>query len=341
MAKKKKEEGQVIGTKFNREEFLKALQLTKPGLGNNGDKNNFSFTGNKLVTNNDLISISVPMKTDFILSVPSKELLEIISSMSDIDLFLHIENDRLNLSCGKTKAAIRTFSFFQEEIVLLKEFLPIPKDFLIGLDLCRFSASKDLSFDILGTINIDNKTITSSDNFRISQFTLEKNTKLNINIPTKNITDLIKLPITSFRVENSWIQLKTDNNIIFSIRLIEGDYPKVDNFLKIENGRNINFPKELKNSVAISFILSEGEQDIDKRITIEVKKNKIVCIGQNEIGKIITEVDFESDKEFTFDVNPIFFMQILDTITSVTIGENKALFESENFKHIMCLPINE
>ena len=90
-------------------------------------------------------------------------------------------------------------------------------------------------------------------------------------------------------------------------------------------------------SVDTVSILAEGEYDIDKKIHIEIDKKKMKCKGIKDIGEIEVELSMEFDKKIQFAVNPIFLKDILNKSRKVKIGNDRILFDTGNFKHLIGL----
>ncbi|MBU0659837.1 MAG: hypothetical protein KKF15_13865 [Alphaproteobacteria bacterium] len=150
--------------------------------------------------------------------------------------------------------------------------------------------------------------------------------------------ELIKFDVKKFHVGDSWVYFSTDDGVVFCSRVVKEDYYDVDEYFKFD-GTRLRLPKALKDSVDTVHILAEGDFDIDKRIDVKIGDGKISCRGERSIGWIESELDIKFSKEeaIEFAINPIFFSQILDKSTTMTIGEDRALFLSGSFKHLISL----
>ena len=61
--------------------------------------------------------------------------------------------------------------------------------------------------------------------------------------------------------------------------------------------------------------------------------------GEKDIGWVENFILFESkrEKEIKFNINPIFFLDILSKTDEMKVGEDCALFKIKNFQHLMAL----
>jgi hypothetical protein len=83
--------------------------------------------------------------------------------------------------------------------------------------------------------------------------------------------------------------------------------------------------------------MSDKENPYDSFVTVFTEENQLKVNAENERGWSSYIVgDF--DKDIKFKVNPAFLYEIMDKVGTITLGTNKALFETDNFKHVMALP---
>ena len=326
------------------QEILKNLQ---PGISQRKyieQAAHYIFTGKRICTYNDKISISYPFPSGFRCSVSSKEFYEVVSKLSVEEINLDFINNELCLSSTKVKSG---FTSLQEgeifnllDSVLVKgNWLPLPKDFVKGISLCLFSTSRDFTQKFLSSICVRGNTVESSDDLRISSYCMEDTISKPFLLPFNSAKELVSYDISDYSIEDSWVHFKLSSGGIFTSRVILEEYPETKQFLDVE-GISLELPHNLLNCIEIVSTLSEGDYDLDKKIEVVLEENHILCKGSNSSGWIEKKIPFSYNGEkVSFFINPLFFKQILEKTTKMTLDEGKALFSSGSFLHVMALQI--
>lgn len=335
--------------KINRNELLQALAKVKPGLSSKGiieQANHFIFTKEGIATYNDFICINFPFKTDLQCSIKADEFYKLLQSMQDEMILIACDKDmKVKINGKATRAGLSAIkegtiaeSIDQLNLVSIKTWKALPENFIEGVKLCMFSISKDVTSGALSSLCVNDGKIVSSDNLRISQFDIDE-FKGKALIPLQAVIELVKYEVKKYHIADSWIHFKTDDDLIFSARLMKGDFPDVSELLNLK-GNKIAFPKELKEALKLIKVVVEDSMDVvDQKISIAISKNKITCRGEGNIGWAEQDIDCEyKGKDIHFLMNPIFLMDILSRTQEMIIGDGKALFVVDQFKHIMVLP---
>jgi hypothetical protein len=158
-------------------------------------------------------------------------------------------------------------------------------------------------------------------------------------LPIGSVVELVKIPVIRYLIKDNWGHFKTKDGIIFSSRIFLDKFYDVEEYLDVE-GPEIIFPEKTKDLINGVSVLAEGEFELDKRIKVTVDKGKIKCKGEKDKGWIEKSQTFSyKGKKLEFDINPVFFSQVIDKSSHIIIGENFALFKTDNFKHVMALPV--
>lgn len=339
-----------------RTELLKALDALRPGLGKKGiveQMNHFGFTGEEIVTYNDFISIIYPFKTDFECSVPADELYKIIDNLSSDDLKMELKDEKLMLKAGKSKASIRIQD--GEHILQgikdsgfhdIKKWKGVPDDFKEGLNLCLFSVSKDMTDLRLTAIFVDHEALMSVDQLRCSRYIFRENKKGideiagNFFIPGSSVQELLKFDgIQEFAKNDRWVFFKNKDGVIFASKLLDfDDYPDVDELLDFE-GIKLDLPEKVKEAIGLALVMADGETEAERLIDVEIDAKSIRCKGENEIGWVSHEldVDFDIDRTIGFEINPGFFLTILNHTRNMIYIDGRAKFETPDFAHAVCI----
>ena len=335
--------------RINRRELLYILGILRPALARReslGQRMEFIFTGREVATYNDRICISYPFKTDFSCSVPAEQLYKILSSIKQRGLELSYKEGVVEVASRSTRVKLITTSGAPDVVKTLElgmledRWKELPKDFLEGIFLCMFSASRDVSQQFLSCVGVKQNVIVSSDDLRISYFEMERGMSEEFLLPVASVAELVKLEVDRYYLGDSWVYFCTPEGVVFCSRIVEGGFPDYLHYFDFE-GSELHLPEALSDSVGIVSILAEGDFDIDKKISVIVSEGEVTCQGENTLGSIVdivrTSIDVGDTKEVKFVINPFFFSEILKRTRSMFCGEGRVSFQVGKFKHLMLL----
>jgi len=329
--------------------LLEAIKKVKPAI-SDGKLIEFKgliiFDGEKLISYGDNISISVPLKTDFIAAIQEEKFTKLIEKSAVDEISLSLEEDQLIVG-AEGKAGFSLISYDPKTIpdlglAQVKEWNKFPEGFIDALKFCIFSAANDSSYGSMCNLYVAKDRIISSDNYRISEKILKSEmTGLLDNkllISRKIASFLSAFKIIEYALTESCAHYKDENGVVFTHRVIVDDYPSLEEFLNVE-GRKIQLPKAL--SGALNRAQSILSKDEDK-VTVKIAKKFINVFSEGKgawFKEPVSAPDYDGD-ELKFDVSPEHMIQILEFSTDVIIGENILLFAGNDFRHSVCL-INE
>lgn len=333
---------------YNKGVLLATLQMVKPGLARKGiieQFQHFIFTGTDVLTYNDDICVSHPLETDFKCSVQAEDFFKVINGIKGDKVDIKYEEERLLITSDKTKATLSTMgdgeatSFI--EVLDLKglqeKWQQLPEDFISAAFLCMFSASAAMTHGVLTCIFINDNKIVSSDEIRISLYGLKQGLGAKVLIPARAAVELVKFPIMYYHFNDNWAHFGTSTGVIFSSRVMDGEYPDVEPFFQVE-GQKVKLPKELKELVDGVSFMTDGEVELDRKIELKIEEGAISCKAEKDIGWIEKQMDFPFKRSpFSFVINPLFFSQVLTHATTMVVSEDAALFTSGDFHHVISL----
>lgn len=334
--------------KIKTEELLNALKNVRPAIDVGVNQmiqgtDSFIFRDNGIYGYNDEIAIFYPFETYVEGAVHAEEFIKIIQKITNDELELEIDNAKMKIKSGKVKAA---FSIPEHNEVLemiksiniwdSKKWKDVPKDFIDGLKLCIYSASNDVTDEELTCINVKGKKVISSDDVRISEYTMKTNARPFL-IPAKQAQILIKYPIEKYAISDSWIFFKFENDSIFCCRAVNYTYPDISEHFEFD-GETIDLPENMHDGIEIASVMAE-EAAIGKNIAISIDNNKVTCRGEGTKGWAEKTFKVDYSKKIEFEINPLFLKQILNETNKIKIGKDRAMFETENFKQLVALRI--
>ena len=340
---------------MERSKLIEVLSMVKSGLAGTAiveQATHFVFTGSQILTYNDRICICHPFQTDFQGSVPSDEFYKILNQMAGESVELNKRGDKLEFSCGKLKAGLVVFP--EGDVISLVETLdipdvkskkwkPLPGNFMEAVSFCLFSAASNDSGPgrVLASVFVDDDRIVSSDNLRISIYSLKSGLGCSFLFPISSVYEFVKMgDMKMFVLGKSWIYFKSVDDVIFASRLLQGtEYPQVDDHFEFDY-TEVVFPEDLKDSIEAVMVLAPGEMEINKFIDVVIEEGKVKCRGEKEVGWIQSEHEIDySGPVIQFGINPVFFIQILKQTSLMRYGKGKALFVSDYFEHLLSLVV--
>lgn len=341
---------------IEREKFLSLLNSIRPGIARKDiveHSTHFVFTGRWAVTYNEQICVCCPspLGKDFICSIQAEEFFKFIKSLRAEFLDLEVVEEEgkhvVKIKADRVEAEFAV-SINESIVGLIKKlkigglkdlWKPVEDGFIPALKWCLFSASQDATQQLLTCIHIKKKLITSSDDMRVSRYSMGKPIDAELLIPAVSVEELVKFEVTDFCVIDPWVYFKTTSGAIFCTHLVDGKYPDASEFFEFE-GSDIELPVELESALESAEIMAAGDFPIDKRIKISIDKGMLTVYAENEnLGWVKTKVKMavKNSPSVSFVINPIFLREILGKTNTVKIGEDRALFKTENFLHLVSL----
>ena len=327
---------------MNRKKLLEAIENVKPAITSTSltEQNNMVFFNEKTVKSfNEEILIIFPIRTNVVGGFPANELITLLQKIKDEKIEVNQKGKILEIVGTTTKAELKMSDIDFPQVGLPEKWKTLPNDFIEGIKYCKFSVAE--SGNILSNIYLTRDKIISCDNYRITEYTMEKESfRRSRLIPSSTINALIPFQPISFSSNNSWLFFKNENDAILCIRKTEEKYPDIESILNTRvKGIKIKLPDELKEALQRTKILSD--EDIttgNKIINIVIKNNKLVCHGECTIGQIdeTIKIDYKG-KEIAFAIVPDFLSEILDKTQTMTVGETSLKFKTKNLQHIIQL----
>ena len=336
--------------KMKVQDLLFALNSVKPGLATKDvieQATHFVFTGSEVATWNDRVCVSHKLDTPFYCSVVAEDLMAILRGMKEGDIeemYLSPEN-QLVIQSSYTAARLSTMVSerrVEEALASMKldelEWKPIPQRFLSGLKLCQFSASADHTTQNLFCVYVEGMDILSSDGDRCSIYNMDE-VMPEMLIPASTIKDLTGYNVTHYCVSDNWLHCKTAENATFSVKLGSGEFHDIRQYFEVE-GEVAPLPIEVKDAVDSATAMCEADSVKDLKLSVIITKDLVTIHAEKERGDITKKVPCKYDgPSLNFLVNPVFFSEVIGLSTEMTVGDGVCLFQSDNFRHVISLPV--
>ena len=335
--------------KVNKVELQEALEKVKPGLANKElieQTTSFSFMGDRVVTYNDEISISHPVKgLDVTGAVKAQALYQFLNKIKKDEIDIDWEENQVVIKSGRSKAGLVLESEIKipidEEIGEVGKWEELPNNFLDALKFCYPCCSRDMSRPVLTCVNIEEGAVEATDSYQIVEYVL--NSKMPVKgflLPASAVRELVRYKISEVARGESWVHFRTEDGTIFSSRMIDNDFPDTSKHLELD-GLEFSFPKNVDEILGRANVFSKKESNSGDipTVTIEINNKGIVKItSENEYGwfEEVSRSKYKGDVvRFTIGIE--FMMGLFDKLQNCVIGENKIGFKGENWRHVIAM----
>jgi DNA polymerase III sliding clamp (beta) subunit (PCNA family) len=335
-----------------RKELLAALEIVKPGLASREmveQSTSFAFLDGRVVSYNDEISISTPIKGLSIRgAVKAEELYALLGKLKADEIEVTIDGNEVQMKAGRAKAGFtlqQEIKLPLEEIGEIGKWKTLPEHFIEALKFSIPSCSRNMGQPLLTCINVRPEgQVISCDNYRMTRYVIAAvPIKTFFLLPATSAQDLVKYGITKVAESKGWIHFKTEvGETVISCRIFEGEYPDTTPYFKVK-GRQFDLPKALPNTLIRAAVFAKREHELDEEVTITLEKNRIKIRGNSETGWFEETLNAHYDEEpVSFVVNPAYLQSILEQVTQCTLGKDRLRFESKGkWEHVISLKADE
>jgi len=332
---------------INRIDLLQALEKVKPGVASKEiieQSNHFIFEEDRIWAYNDQIAISQEFESHLRGAVKADEFYKLLDKLNDDELTIVVEKGKFLIQGKSITAKIKIdpeikLQSIQAPDISLKNWQILPKNFISSISLCLFSASQDMIHPELTCLFITGKTVFSTDGFRATKKEMKTKVKADFLLPTLAAKELIKYDVHKVFIDTKgWLHFVNKERTLFSCRIFADiKYPeKIWDFFDVE-GTEINLPDSFDKVIDRISTLVTADFDLDRFISLEIKKGILICKGKGPYGSISEkiELDYEGD-DICIKVHPGFLIEILSQLDKMIVGE-RLLFKSDKFEHCICL----
>jgi DNA polymerase III subunit beta len=281
------------------------------------------------------INLNLPAKIEKEgkITIPSRIIVDFISSLPQDKVNLELEKERLNVFCRNYKASFNGISATEYPAIPTKETLKKTKRIKIkakslinAIDQVAFTASQDESRPILTGVKLDfadSISLAATDGYRLSLKKIKLKQKIDLKtliIPAAALVELARIYLQE-KDQEDIVLIKDAGQIIFAIknieiitRLLEGEYPDFEKIIPKESKTKIITDKEeLNKAVKTASILAKDSANI---IKFKINKNSLeIKADAPEVGENKTNLDIKKegeDVEIAFNYR--FLQEYLNTV---------------------------
>lgn len=315
---------------MRKDELLNALIAVKPGVAKREITESmtyFFFTGEHVVTYNDIISIQYPLKTEFTTFVKAQQFFDVVSKVKTDTIQFDLTDGKLNMKAGKIRSSFATiedaeFISTMDSVIKSTEglkFKKIKEDFIDAIRMCSFVASSNESDRTITSVHVENKIVSATDNARIALSTISTKMERML-IKASEIKSIVDISPVSYAISKSWIHFKGESDCLFSIRSIKGTFPEVAPFFKFE-GTKIELPSAILDGLDLASIFMDNESP---SVSIALRKGacRIYKEGEGGVLDYREKVDYDGDN-IKFGINPAFLKEMLSHSTEIIVSQKE------------------
>ncbi len=330
-------------------DLLNELESVRKGLSGKEileQSTSFVFQNNKVMAYNDEIAAIANSCLDIEGAVDADSLLKLLNKIKDEKIKVGVDDDELKIKGKKFNTGIK----FDSEVKLPMEnlnidldtdFQELPENFSQLAKLACLTASSSMNMPLLTCVHIEKDKIESCDNDRITICKLDRDTKLNILVPAKNLLEIVKEKVVGVSLDESWIHFKTDEDTILSSRIFNEEYVDLESLLPEDEGEKVKFQQEVENIINRASVFSTDAITAEKTIYLNIKDGKLEISTQNENGWYKEKAKVETDEDFAFSINADFLKDVLKMSNEISIIDDVLMFEDDNAQHLIKLETEE
>jgi len=311
--------------KINKLNLQKALFIVKPGLAHSEvleQTTSFAFLKGRVVTYNDEISISHPLKgIDFTGAIKAEELYGLLTRLDQEEVQIEKTKNEIKISSGRVKAGLK----LEEKVNLPlrkipKEWIKFkdPTQFVYFLGLAMQTCSTDMSKPKLTCVYVrEDGAVIGSDGFRIVYCQGHGTSVKDFLIPASNVREVISILPTHIYLEEGWAHFKNKEGTVISCRRVNDEYVPIDQLegaLKVSKKcEEIEFPKKIEAMLDRGKQFARQNNFSDEIVNIKIDNGKLYMSARaDETGSWIEEkASIKSKTEVAFGVTPSLFEKIL------------------------------
>lgn len=333
--------------KLKTNELKQALVTVKPGLANKEiiqQATSFAFMKNRVVTYNDEMSISHPLKgIDLQGAIKAEELYGLLSKLNNAEINLELDEKELKLKCGRVRAGLKIEKEInlpiKDEINIKKwSKLPDPDTFNRNLKLCMHVCATDITQHKLTCVNITkNGNMHGSDSYRLIQCKGGKLPVKGFLLPANLVNEIVKLYPEKISLNSSWVHFKNSDGVIISCRIINETYleqERIDEILSMHEETQIEFPSKIDDMLNRVSEFAKRDSVFDEQVEVHIKEGKLLMRSETEGTKSWIEEKgrVKSDFDVSFNITPTLFRDILKQTQVCELDKetNKAKFSAED-----------
>lgn len=328
--------------RVKREELLSQIEFVLPGLSPREIIEQSScivFKDGRMVTYNDEIACSHKSCVNIHGAVKADLLLALLRKLQEEELVLDVTEKELVISGKRRKAGLT----MEQEILLPIDSVekpgkwkPLPSDFLDAVDIVQQCAGNDESQFSLTCIHIHPKWIEACDNYQLTRYTIATGVTEPTLIRQSSLKHIVSSGVTEFSESPAWFHFRNGQDLVFSCRRYNDEFPKLRKFLEVE-GEPVSLPKGLTEAAERAQIFSEENPDNKQLlITLESGRLRVKGVGVSGWYRETKNIKYNGPA-FRFMISPKLLGELSKRHNSCHISQDRLKVDGGKFVYVSCL----
>lgn len=333
--------------KINKQELQNCLEIVKPGLASRellAQTTSFSFVRNRVITYNDEISISCPVKgmEEMKGAVLAENLYKFLAKVPNGDMDLSIKGNEIVLTIERAKAGLNFFSEvtlpLEEELGNRGPWVRLPNDFNKAVAFVMSASGTSLNEPILTCVHISDKGYAeASDNLRIAKHNIMDDVPIeDMLIPARSMAEVVKLDPIRVSKGRGWVHFRNRTGVEISCRILNEDtYVDTSAYLQMK-GTRVILPDKLDEVLARASIFAKRDNMLEEEVDITIENKTLIMEASSDSGWFEEKVNLSNyvgdPKKIT--IPPYLLREILKQTQACEISANKIKFEGDQWIYI-------
>ena len=337
-------------------ELKKILSIVKHGIGKPKEApqpDTIIFTENYIMAVGYNTCVRMNQKTGIQCAIPSDALMGFVNKVVGEDLTISYEDNLLLVTCGKAKAKIRTEALTDETCAKIREAFMVADDSWITLpfkneslgreiDNVRHACSTDPMRLVLSTVHVftkeDEVFVEATDGRRAVRRgikVLPEDTIPEINwlLLPNSIALLNATSVEKFAINTGWLTFDGEG-IRFSVRMIDGKFPNVDQVIpEIDKKKIVAFNKDFADVVTRANSLGI------EHVTLEIENENVLIRGKNDNIDFEDTVTVDGKTTCTTTFNAKWLLNMLAFGSEIFVQDDKPACLSSGNGFYVLMPI--
>lgn len=309
--------------------------LTNKGIVENADR--FIFNKETIHVFDGETFIQCQFQSGITGAVEGQSFYKYIEKMSTSKIELVQGEDCINVKKGRAVASFKIEDQNDAPIDMNKEvtWRKCPSNLVQALTACSYTCGKDFTDMRTVVVHIKGNIAESTDEERITRFTLDRKVKDEFFVPVDLINHLSRSKITQYTLSDDWIWFQNQNgDIICHRNIVFGeDYQNLEEVVdQCQEGKAIELPDKMYDAVEKAAIFqADLKIESDRKIIIRCKSGKIRVESHGTHGNFCEILSTDLEESFSFSINPAFLMQIMEKSNSIFFHSDYIRIESQDY----------
>ena len=338
--------------KIKQSELVKILDFLKPGVASKEiveQSTYVVFDKHAISSFNDIVFAAVPLPDlDFVAAVLAAPFMDIVRKLPAGVLTLSLKDDKLRLRSSKTTVTINIVQEMNRDISDIPTDVPwkkVPRGFIDSLYMCATATARTFATPVLTAVHMTGNVMEGCDNFRAARVAFKKSVfgKDSILLPNKVLAagNWKSYKFTEFGFVDGWFCIRTEDKWTSVCRTYPGgEYPNVAGLFEDLEGKDVEFPLDLKDALERSDAVVGTSHNITQgNVFVLMEKTTLTLTGDGDFGRIVEKVSCKNvgKRSIAFSVSPVALLDILERTNTATVAVGRILFIVDDLEYMACL----